>query len=159
MQAQEQQGCREHHHVVDAERIHGAAGERHVAVDAGVLDLLAQAVLMRDAAAHALIAQAEIAVHAVGRSADAVAVEVQRVIAHHRILDVLHHLVPRHGLDMVRVDVDDEPVLQLAPAGGEPGVLEDLAAVGRGVDDLGRQHLRHAGHWLIHGLLLATSPG
>ena len=101
---------------------------------------------MRDAAADALVAQAEIAVEAVGRRADAVVVEVHRLIADHRILDVVHDLVPRHGLDVVRVDVDDEPVLQLAPAGGAAGVLEDLAAVGRGVDDLGRQHLRHAGH-------------
>ena len=127
-------------------------------MDAGLLDLLAQAVLMRDAAAHALIAQAEVAVEAVGRRPDAVLVEVQRLIADDRVLDVLHDLVPGHRLDMVRVDVDHEPVMQLAPAGGETGMLEDLAAVGRGVDDLGRQHLRHARQRLVHGLLLATSP-
>ena len=127
-------------------------------MNTGLLDLLAQTVLMRDAAADALVAQAEIAVEAVGRSANAVLVEMQRLVAHDRIVDVLHDLVPRHGLDVVRVDVDDEPLMQLAPAGGETGMLEDLAAVSRGVDDLRRQHLRHARHWLIHGLLLATSP-
>ena len=84
-----------------------------------VLDLLAQAVLVRDAAADALVAQAEIAVQAVGRRADAVLVEVQRLIADDRIVDVLHDLVPRHRLDVVGVDVDHEPVLQLAPAGGD----------------------------------------
>src|SRR4029079_6499226 len=99
----------------------------------GFLDLLAQAVLMRDAAADALVAQAEIAIEAVGRSADAVLVKMQRLVAYDRIVDVLHDLVPRHGLDVVRVDVDDEPLMQLAPAGGETGMLEDLAAVHRGV--------------------------
>jgi hypothetical protein len=113
---------------------------------------------MRDAAAHALIAQTEIAVQTVGRSADAILVEVQRLIADDRIVDVLHHLVPRHRFDMVRVDVDHEPVLQLAPAGGDLRVPKDLAAVRRGIDDLGRQHLRHADDWLIHGLLLAPCP-
>ena len=98
-----------------SERIHGAAGQRHVAVDADVLDLLAQSVLMRDAAADALITQTKVAVEAVRRSAKTILVEVQRLIADHRILDVLHHLVPRHRLDVMRIDVDDEPVLQLAP--------------------------------------------
>ena len=124
---------------------------------AGVLDLLAQSVLVRDAAADALIAQAEISVEPVRRRADAVLVEVQRLVADHRILDILHDLVPRHRLDVVRVDVDDEPVLQLAPASRDLGMPEDFTAVGRGVDHLRRQHLRHAHHWLIHGLLLATS--
>jgi hypothetical protein len=35
---------------------------------------------------------------------------------------------------------------------------EDFAAVGRGVDHLGRQHLRHADDGLVHGLLLAVFP-
>ena len=87
--------------------------------------------------------------------ADAVAVEVERLIADHRIVDVLHDLLPRHGLDVVRVDVDHEPVLQLSSPRGGLGMPEDFAAVGRGVDHLGRQHLRHAHHWLVHGLLLA----
>ena len=125
---------------------------------ARVLDLLAQAVLMRNAAADALVAQAEIAIEAVGRRADTITVEVHRLIADDRIVDILHHLAPRHRLDMVRVDVDHEPVLQLAPAGGDLRVSQDLTAVGRGVDHLGRQHLRHADDWLIHGLLLATLP-
>jgi hypothetical protein len=90
--------------------------------------------------------------------ADAVAVEVDRLIADHRVFDVLDHLVPRHRLDVVRVDVDHEPVLQLALASRDLGVPEDFAAVGRGVDHLGRQHLRYADDWLIHGLLLAIFP-
>ncbi len=122
---------------------------------ARVLDLLAQAVLVRDTAADALVAQPEIAVEPVGRRADAVAVEEDRLIADHRIVDVLHHLAPRHGLDVVGVDIDHEPVLQLAAAGGDLGVPENFAAVGRGIDHLGRQHLRHADEWLVHGLLLA----
>ena len=125
-------------------------------MDADVLDLLAQPVLVRDAAADALITQAKVAVEAVGRGAEAVLVEVQRLIADHRILDVLHDLAPRHRLDMVRIDVDDEPVLQLAPQRGVTCVPQNLAAVGRGVDDLGRQHLRNADDGLIHDLLLAT---
>ena len=157
MQADEKHGRREDDHVVDAERIHRPARERYVTVHAGVVDLFAQSVLMRDAAAHALVAQAEIAVEAIRRRADAVALEVQGLVADDRIVDELDDLAPRHGLDMVCVDVDDEPVVQVAPARGEPGVLEDLAAVGRGVDHLRRQQLRHAHHWLIHGLLLATS--
>jgi hypothetical protein len=35
-------------------------------------------------------------------------------------------------------------------------VSQDLAAVGRGIDDLGRQHLRYTDDGLVHGLLLAT---
>ena len=77
-------------------------------------DLLALAVLVRDAAADALITQTEIAVEAVGRSAEAVLVEVHRLLADHRILDVLHDLRPRHRLDVMGVDVADEPVVNCA---------------------------------------------
>ena len=46
---------------------------------AHVLDLLTQAVLVRDAAANALVAQAEIAVQAIGRRANAVAAALERL--------------------------------------------------------------------------------
>src|SRR5262245_31079538 len=93
-------GRGEDDHVVDAERIHRAAGECHVTVYAGVVDFFAQAVLVRDAAAHALVAQSEIAVEAIRRRADAVALEVPGLVADDWIVDELHDLAPRHGLDM-----------------------------------------------------------
>ena len=44
-------------------------------------------------------------------SADPVVLEADGVVAHHRVLDMLDDLLPRHGLDVVGIDVGDEPVL------------------------------------------------
>ena len=100
----------------------------------GLFDDLALAVLVRDAAADRLVAQPEVAVQPVGRRADALGLKPHRVVAHHRVLDVGDDLLPRHGLDMVGVDVADEPVLQAAPDRVAPGMREDVAGVGVDVD-------------------------
>ena len=57
MHAEKQHRRREHHHVVDAERIHRPARQDDVAMHVGLLDDFALPVLMRDAAADRLVAQ------------------------------------------------------------------------------------------------------
>ena len=115
MHAEKQHRRREHHHVVDAERIHRPARQGDVAMDVGFLDDFALAVLMRDASADRLIAQSEIAVEPVRRRADPLGLKSHRVVANHGILDIGDDLLPGHGLDVMGVDVADEPVLQTAP--------------------------------------------
>jgi hypothetical protein len=152
MHAEKQHRGREHHHVVDRERLHGAAGERDVAVHVGLGDGLALAVLVRDAAADALVAQADVAVEPVGRCADALVHEVDRLLADHRVLDVADDLLPRHGLDVVGVDVADQHVLEIAPAGVALGMRQDLAGVGEDARLLGRQQIWNRSRGRIHRL-------
>jgi hypothetical protein len=134
MHAEKQHRRREHHHVVDAERIHGPAGQGNVAVDSGFLDDFPLAVLVGDSSADRLIAQPEVAVQPIGRRADPLGLKSHRVVADHGILDVGDDLLPGHRLDMVRVDVANEPVLQSAQDGVAPGMREDVAGVGMNVD-------------------------
>ena len=66
-----------------------------------------------------------------------------------RILDVVEHLRPRVELDVVRVDVDDEVVLQVVAFDVAPGVGEDLARVGARRDLL---RLARANGWAFDDL-------
>ena len=91
---------------------------------------LALAVLVRDAAADRLVAQAEIAVQAVGRRADPLRLEAHRVVADDRILDVGDDLLPGHGLDVVGVDVDRRTSPAARAGARAPGMREDVAGVG-----------------------------
>ena len=123
----------------------------------GRLDLFALAVLVRDAAADRLIAQAEIAVEAVG-NADPVLLEAHRIVADDRVLDVLDDLAPRHRLEVMGVDVADQPVGEAALARVLAGVREDVARIGEDVDGLHRQRLAGAygRNGDVHGFLACS---
>src|SRR6185437_7113874 len=113
-----------------------------VAMHAGLLDGLALAVLMRDASADRLITQPKVAIEPVGRGAKPLVLEPDRVVAHDGVLDIGDDLLPGDRLDVMGVDVADEPVLQAAPDRVAPGVREDIAGVGMNGDLLDRRKLR-----------------
>src|SRR5262249_56972459 len=94
----------------------------------------ALAVLARDAPADALITQREIAVEPVGRRAHALVHEMHGLLAHHRILDEADDLLPRHRLEMMGVDVADQPVLEIALPRVALGMRQDFARVGEDAD-------------------------
>jgi hypothetical protein len=75
---------------------------------------------------------------------------VDRLLAHHRIFDVLDDLLPRHRLDVMGVDVADEPVMVFAPDRVLPRVGEEIAGIGEDVGLLRREQLGHVGGGRIH---------
>ncbi len=156
MHAEEQHRRREHHHVIDRHGVHGAPRQRHVAMHVGLGDGLAPVVLVRDASADALIAQPKIADEPVGRRADAIALEVECLLAHHRIFDVGDDLLPRHRLDVMGVDVADQPVAVFALDRIALGMGEEVARVGIDVDLLRREELRNGGGRCVHWDVLAN---
>src|ERR1700730_9389306 len=111
-------------------------------MDIGFLDDFPLTVLMRDAPAARLVAQSEVAVQPVGRRAETLRLKPHRVVAHHRIFDVGDDLLPRHGFDMVGIDVADEPVLETAQQRVAPGMGEDVTGVGMNADLLYSRILR-----------------
>ena len=143
MHAEHQHRGREHHHVVDGERLHGAPRQRHVAVHVGLGDNLTLAVLVRNAPADALVAQAEIAVEAVRRRIEPLVLEMDRLLAHHRVFDIGDDLLPRHRLDVMGVDVADQPVVIFAPDRIALGMGEQVARVGVDIGLLRSEQLRH----------------
>jgi hypothetical protein len=152
MHAEEQHRGRKYHHVVDGERIHRAPRQHDIAMDAAFRDRFALPVLVRDAGADALVAQAEIAVEAVGRGIDALGLEMDRLLAHDGIFDVADDLLPRHGLDVMGIDVADEPVAVFALDRILPRMGEDVARVGEDVDLLWRDQLGNGGGGCVHRL-------
>ena len=139
MQPDLQHRLREHDLHVDPHRVDGAAHQREVAMLAvrGV-DVFSELDLVRDASVHVLERQARRMV----AERDVARVRPLRrhrlaVAPQHRILDVIEHLGPRVELDVVRVDVDDEVVVELVALDVAPGVGENLARVGARGDLLG----------------------
>ena len=124
-------------------------------MDIGFLDDFPLAVLMRDPPADRLIAQSKVAVQPIGRRAEPLGLEPHRVVADDGIFDVGDDLLPGHGLDMVGIDVADEPVLQAAPDRGAPGMGEDVAGVGMNADLLDRRILRPDLALNVHDLSLS----
>jgi hypothetical protein len=127
---------REHHHVVDAERVHGALRELHLAMQPG-RRRLGQLLLVHDAAGDVLVERAV----GVQQAGDAAVAERLGDVAQHVVVDALGDLRPERGLVDVSVDVDDQPVLELLR--GRRGLGEIVARVGaRGnlleLGDLGR---------------------
>ena len=55
MHAEHQHRGREHHHVIDAHRIHGALHQRHLGMGAPAGHRFGQALLVRNAAEHVLM--------------------------------------------------------------------------------------------------------
>jgi hypothetical protein len=129
MHAEHQHRGRKHDHVVDAHRIHGALHQRHLPVRAAARHLLAEPLLMRDAAEHVLVQHAGRGIEQAGRRTAAFEG------ARHLFVDVafhaLDHVRPERRLGDVGVDVDDE-IIGLPRLLG--GVREDVAGVGRVVD-------------------------
>src|SRR5216683_3119196 len=142
MHAEKQHRRREHHHVVDAERIHRPPRQDDVAMDIGFLDDFPLTVLMRDTSTDRLITKPEVAVQPIGRCAEPLRLKSHRIIADHGILDVGDNLLPGHRLDVMSVDVANEPVLQTALERIAPGMGEDVARIGMNVDLLYRRILR-----------------
>src|SRR4030088_329259 len=123
-------------------------------MDVGLGDGLALAVLVGDAAAHALVTQPDVAVEPVGRRADALVHEMDGLLAHHRVFDVADDLLPGDGLDVMGVDVADQPVLEVAPARVALGMGQQLAGIGEDACLLRRQQLRDGSGGRIHRSLL-----
>src|SRR5437016_1018731 len=109
---------------------------------ASLLDNFPLTVLVRDASADRLIAEPKIAIESVGRGGEAVGLEPDCVVADDGVLDIGDDLLPRDGLDMMGVNVADEPVLQAAPDCIALGMREDVAGVGMNGDFLDRRILR-----------------
>src|ERR1700733_8487372 len=99
-------------------------------MDIGLLDDFRLPVLMRNTTADRLIAQPEVAIEPVRRRADPLSLPSYRVIAHDRVFDIGDDLFPRHRLDVMGVDVADEPILQSAFDRIAPSVREDVAGIG-----------------------------
>ena len=123
--AEREHGGREHHHVVDAQRIHGALRELHLTMQPG-RGRLAQLLLVHDAAGDVLV-ERTVGVQQTGRRAAAVA-ERFRDVTQHLIVDAIGDLGPERGFVDVGVDVDDQPVLELFR--GRRGLGEIVAGVG-----------------------------
>ena len=124
MHAEREHGGREHHHVVDAERIHGALRELHLTMQPG-RGRLGQLLLVHDAAGDVLV-ERTIGVQQTRRRA-AIA-EGFRDVTQHVVIDAVGDLGPERGLVDVGVDIDDQPVLELFR--GRRGLGEVVAGVG-----------------------------
>ena len=124
MHAEREHRGREHHHVIDAQRIHGALGELHLTMQAG-RRRLGQLLLVHDAAGHVLVERA-VGVQQAGRRA-AVAERLGDV-AQNLVVDAVGDFRPERGFVDVGIDVDDEPVLQLLL--GRRGFGQIVAGVG-----------------------------
>jgi len=124
-------------------------------MDIGFLDDFPLTILMRDTSTDRLVAQPEVAVQPIGRCAEPLRLKSHRVIADHGILDVGDDLLPGHRLDVVGVDVANEPVLQTALERVAPGMGEDVAGVGMNVDLLYRRILRSELALNIHDVSFA----
>ena len=138
MHAEIEHRRREHDHVVEMEGIDGAADQRDVAVDAVVVDRLAELRLVRHAPAIVLVAQREIAVESVGRAAGAVLEMVERGVTLHLVLDILADRRPGFDFHMVRVGIDDHQILEVVLLALELAVGENVPRIGRGVNFLDR---------------------
>ena len=113
-----------HHHVIDAEGIHGALSELHLAVQPG-RRRLAQVLLVHDAAGHVLVKRT-VGVEQAGTAA-AFAERLGNV-AQNFVVDAVGDFGPERGLVDVGIDIDDEPVLQLLL--GRRGFGQIVARVG-----------------------------
>ena len=140
---------REHHHVIDAHRIHGALAELHLTMKPG-RRRLGQFLLVHDAAGNVLV-ERTIGVQQAGRGA-AVA-ERFGDVAQHVVVDAVGHFRPERRFVDVRVDVDDQPILELflrrrglgeIVAGvGTRGKLLELGGSRRGFADIHVSTLRY----------------
>ncbi len=72
MHAKHQHRRREHHHVIDTHRVHGALDQRHLGVGAAARHGLAEALLMRNTSEHVLIEHAGSCIEEPGRRAAAI---------------------------------------------------------------------------------------
>ena len=130
MQSQLQHRGGEHHLVIDAQRVHGALRHDDVGVDGVVPDVFeAHAAGMLDAAGDILEIEARLGVQEPAGIAAVGPLERLRHVAHDRILDVLDDARPRAVLEMMRVDIDHQNVV-------EPALL--LLALGMGQHVAGR---------------------
>ena len=126
MQAELQHRRGKQHGDVDAQRVHPAPGQRHVAMHAGFRLLDPAQRIAGDAAADVLVADAA------RHHADALGVAGVRHLGellHHRVGHVFQDLVERLQLVVMRVDVDDRKVLVAAVLRLLGGVREHLAGV------------------------------
>ena len=124
MHAEREHRGREHDHVVDAHRVHGALGELHLAVQAR-RGRLALELLVGNASGDVLVKRA-VGVQQPGRRAAAIA-ERMRDVAQHVVVDAVGDLGPERGFIDVGIDIDDQPVLELS------GLLRGLGEVVAGI--------------------------
>jgi hypothetical protein len=73
------------------------------------------------------------------------------LLANDGVLDVFDDLFPRYRLDVVRIDVADQPILEIALARVTLGMCQQLAGVGVDADFLRRQQPRDRSRRHIHG--------
>ena len=118
----------EHHLVVEAHGVHGAARQLGEMVALAAVDGLGQRHLMGNAAVDVLEGHARLGIEQ--RRIGGAGPHRHRLahLADHVVVDEIDDLGPELGLGDVRVDVDEEIVLH--PLGLDGGVREDVARVG-----------------------------
>jgi hypothetical protein len=159
MYPQHQHGRREHRHDVDAHRIHRAARQHRLAVPARLEHRLAQLLVVRDAAHHALIGEARLQIHQTGDARPAL-LERFRVVFPHVGLDPVGDLVPERELGDVRIDIDDHELVELLAVAVARRVGQRIARVGldRELGKLARLSMR-IGHASLSGVGMGRSIG
>ena len=131
MRADVQQRIRKQDHAVDAERVHGAAQRHDIGVHGLVVDLVAWGeVRMNDAAASALRELVAVGMQQHRPEAGVrCALEAIGLGLQDRVFDVIDDLVPRAGLEVMRVEVDDEVIVELSSIAVLGCVPQRLASV------------------------------
>ena len=158
MQSNLEHRLRKHDLHVDAHRLDGAAHQREIPMLAvRRVDILTELDLVRDAPMHVLKRQPRRMV----AERDILRIRPRRrhrlaVAPQHGVLDVIQHLGPRVELDVVRVHIDDEVVLQVVALDVAPRVREDFARVGACRDLL---RLARPNSRAFRCLLTSVSPG
>ena len=126
MHAEHQHRRREHDHVIDTHRVHGALHQCDLGVGSAARHGFAKALLVRDAAEHVLLQHARRCIEKAGRRTAAVLKG-----ARHLLVDVAVHAVddfrPECRLGNVGIDIDDEIIVEPGFLGG---VGKDIAGVG-----------------------------
>jgi hypothetical protein len=126
MQADAQHPGREQAGVVDRHRVHPAMTELDIAVVAGLVGLLGRAHgITRHAAAHVLVA--DVGVH--HAAAAALSQRRQAELPEYVVLHVGDELAEVLVLVVMRVDIDDENVVELAPDRLLAGMRQQAAGV------------------------------
>ena len=126
--AEHQHRRREHHLVVEAHGVHGAARKLGEMVALAAVDRLGQRHLVGNAAVDVLEGHARLGIEQ--RRVGGAGPHGHRLahLADHVVVDEIDDLGPELGLGDVRVDVDEEIVLH--PLRLDGGVREDVARVG-----------------------------
>ena len=97
--------------MIKSHGIHRPADQRHIAMVLAIIDRLADMCLMRYTAASILIAQAG---HMIGKAwrTTGSGLKLVCVMFQDRIIEIFHNLAPRAHLRVMRVDIDNGPVVK-----------------------------------------------